>query len=90
MTRDSAAVKRPTEPKSSAEDVVQTFLQSIDSGKRSEKPYRHWSIADCLPADTLKDIQALPFEAPSLDGVSGKRELHNNTRKYFDVDNRKA
>ena len=32
---------------------------------------------------------ALPFEAPSLDGVSGKRELHNNTRKYFDVENRK-
>ncbi|MET0870290.1 MAG: hypothetical protein ABWY15_05350, partial [Methyloceanibacter sp.] len=25
---------------------------------------------------------------PSLDGVSGKRELHNNTRKYFDVENR--
>ena len=30
----------------------------------------------------------LPFDAPSLDGVSGKRELHNNTRKYFDVENR--
>ncbi len=30
-----------------------------------------------------------PSSAPSLDGVSGKRELHNNTRKYFDAENRK-
>jgi hypothetical protein len=90
MTRESAPVKRPTEPKSSAEDVVQTFLHAVDTAKGSDRPYRHWSLADCLPADTLADIHALPFEAPSLDGVSGKRELHNNTRKYFDVDNRKA
>ena len=36
----------------------------------------------------MRTSSALPFEAPSLDGVSGKRELHNNTRKYFDVENR--
>lgn len=89
--RDSVAVKRPTEHagKSSADDVVRNFIKSIDSGKRSEQPYRHWSLKDCLPGDTLEDVLALPFAPPSLDGVSGKRELHNNTRKYFDVDNRK-
>ena len=42
-----------------------------------------------FPPTRVDDILALPFEAPSLEGVSGKRELHNNTRKYFDVDNRK-
>lgn len=90
VMRDSVAVKRPTDrAKSSAEDIVQTFLKSIDNGKRSEQPYRHWSLTDCVPADTLDDMIVLPFEAPSLEGVSGKRELHNNTRKYFDVDNRK-
>src|SRR5712692_5691301 len=89
--RDNVAVKRTSEsgPKSSAEDVVRTFVRSVDSGKRSDRPYRHWSLKDCLPADTIEDIMALPFEAPSLEGVSGKRELHNNTRKYFDVENRK-
>jgi hypothetical protein len=88
--RDNVAVKRATslEAKSSAEDVVKTFLQSVDSGKRSEQPYRHWSLKGCLPSDSVEDIVGLPFEAPSLDGVSGKRELHNNTRKYFDVENR--
>ncbi len=89
--RENIAVKRSTEPgpRSGAEDVVRCFLKSVDSGKRSDQPYPNWSVKECLPADTLDDILALPFEAPSLDGVSGKRELHNNTRKYFDVENRK-
>jgi len=89
--RESVAVKRSTEParKSSADDIVRSFVKSVDNGKRSDKPYRYWSIKDCLPADTVDDVIALPFEAPSLDGISGKRELHNNTRKYFDVESRK-
>jgi hypothetical protein len=29
-------------------------------------------------------LDALPFEAPPLDGVSGSREIHNNTRRYID------
>jgi hypothetical protein len=88
--RESVAVKRSTEParKSSADDVVRSFVKSVNTGKRFEKPYRHWLVRDCLPSDTVDDVIALPFEAPSLDGISGKRELHNNTRKYFDVDNR--
>src|SRR3990170_2418238 len=89
--RDSVAVKHSAEPqgKSGADDVVRNFIKSIDSAKRADQPYCNWSLTACLPADTLDDILALPFAAPSLDGVSGKRELHNNTRKYFDVDNRK-
>jgi hypothetical protein len=88
--RDNVAVKRTPGPevKSSAEDVIKTFLRSVDSAKRSEQPYRHWALQACFPADSVDDVLTLPFEAPSLDGVSGKRELHNNTRKYFDVENR--
>jgi hypothetical protein len=88
--RDSVAVKQSAEQgKSVADDVVRSFIRSIDSAKHADQPYRNWSLTACFPDDTVDDILALPFEAPSLDGVSGKRELHNNTRKYFDVDNRK-
>ena len=86
--RDSVAVKRSAEPKSTAEDIVRNFIRSVDTAKRSDQPYRNWSLTACLPQDTVDDILALPFDAPSLDGVSGKRELHNNTRKYFDAENR--
>ena len=89
--RESVAVKRSAPAgKSSADDIVRSFIKSIDSAKRSDQPYRHWSLKACFPSDVVDDILALPFEAPSIEGVSGKRELHNNTRKYFDVDNRKA
>jgi hypothetical protein len=67
---------------------VASLLDSFGSAKRQEQPYRHWFLQHCLPADAVDQIIALPFEAPALDGISGKRELHNNTRKYFDAENR--
>ena len=87
---ESVAVERSAEPSaaSSAEDIVQSFLKSIDNGESGTTPYRHWFLRDCLPADTIADILTLPFPAPSLEGVSGKRELHNKTRRYFDAENR--
>jgi hypothetical protein len=90
IMRDNVALKPATEheTKSSADDVAARFLDSVKTSKSAAQPYRHWVLTACLPADTVDDILALPFDAPSLDGVSGKRELHNNTRKYFDVDNR--
>jgi hypothetical protein len=72
----------------SKEAFVASLLESIDASKRVETPYRHWFLDRCLPAGAVDQILSLPFEAPSLGGVSGKRELHNNTRKYFDAENR--
>jgi len=73
---------------SSADDVVSSLLRSVEQSQQNETPYRHWFLAGCLPEDTLDDILGLPFEAPDLEGVSGKRELHNATRTYFDAENR--
>jgi hypothetical protein len=88
--RDSVAVKHSAKPHANTltDDIVRSFINSIDTAKRSEQPYRNWSLTACFPPEVVDDILALPFEAPSLEGVSGKRELHNNTRKYFDVENR--
>jgi hypothetical protein len=74
---------------STAEDVVHSLLKSFEQSQQNETPYRHWFLTGCLPEDTLVSILDLPFEAPELGGVSGKRELHNATRTYFDVENRK-
>jgi hypothetical protein len=67
---------------------VAALLESIDGARRQEQPYRHWFLQRCLPADAVDPILDLPFPAPDLGGVSGKRELHNATRKYFDAENR--
>jgi hypothetical protein len=34
-----------------------------------------------------RDLCRLPFPSPDLHGLSGKRELHNDQRHYFDADN---
>src|SRR5215468_153670 len=65
-----------------------TLLESIDASRRIEQPYPHWLLQHCLPADAVDAILDLPFPAPDLGGVSGRREIHNATRKYFDVENR--
>ena len=70
------------------EAFVASLLASMDSARRHEQPYRHWFLEKCVPEDAVDPILALPFPAPNLGGISGKRELHNATRKYFDVVNR--
>ncbi len=71
-----------------SEAVAATLLQSFETAKRAEQPYRHWFLKDCLPTAVADELTTLPFPPPALGGVSGKRELHNATRKYFDIENR--
>jgi len=72
---------------SSAQDVVARLHQSFDEKQQHEQPYRHWFLSSCLPETLLDNIIALPLKVPDLGDVSGKRELHNSTRTYFDVEN---
>jgi hypothetical protein len=67
---------------------VAALLTSIEASERNETPYRHWLLRHCLPEAAVAPVQTLPFPPPALGGVSGRRELHNVTRKYFDVETR--
>ena len=71
---------------SSAHDIVASLIKSFNEKQHYEAPYTHWFLSSCLPDDVLDDIIALPFKVPELGDVSGKRELHNSTRNYFDVE----
>ncbi len=72
---------------STKEDVVASFLKSVDNAQSSDQPYPYWLLRDCLPEDTVAPVAELPFPPPELHGQSGRREIHNATRKYFDVEN---
>ena len=64
------------------------MIFSIETSEPHAAPYKHWFLSRCLPDDVATSVDALPFAAPALSGVSGKRELHNATRTYFDAENR--
>jgi len=49
-------------------------------------PYAHAFLERVFPAATIRELMQLPWPAAGLDGVSGKREAHNDGRRYFDAD----
>ncbi len=63
-----------------------SFEKSLTSASVSDTPYRHWLMRDVVPGEVAQALDAIPFLAPPLDGVSGSREIHNNTRRYIDAD----
>ncbi len=72
---------------STKDAVIDSLIASFKAGKKTNTPYTHWIVERCLPKDAIADIIELPFPAPDLGGVSGKREVHNATRRYFDAEN---
>ena len=71
----------------SESDVSAAVLAAFGRAERHETPYRHWILRDLLPAPVAAALASLDFPAPDLGGVSGKRELHNDQRSYFDAAN---
>jgi len=75
-----------------AEDnnIYKTFTAALACAERHETPYRHWLVSGLFPDDVMDDLQTLSFPVAPLNGVSGKRELHNDSRHYFDQANIKT
>ena len=67
-----------------ANGIASAIDKALETAARFEAPYRHWIMRDLAPSTVLDELLAIDFTAPDLDGVSGKRELHNDQRHYFD------
>ena len=65
--------------------VADAFTAAVANRKRFDAPYRHYLLDNVFPADVSAELAELPFAPPVLNGVSGKRELHNDQRSYFDA-----
>jgi hypothetical protein len=65
----------------------EVLLHSIKSAEMRNEPYKYWLLNNCLTNDAVDAILRLPFLPPDLGGVSGRRELHNASRTYFDSEN---
>ena len=69
----------------SSAEIARRVSASIEARKSHEDPYRWWLIDDMFPASVVRELASLDFAAPSLAGLSGRRELHNESRSYFDA-----
>jgi hypothetical protein len=68
-----------------ADRVADSFASAVAGRRTFEAPYRHYLVENVFPADVAEELAHLPFAPPVLNGLSGKRELHNDERSYFDV-----
>ena len=64
--------------------VADAFAAAVAARQAFDRPYRHYLLENVFPADVSDELATLPFAPPVLNGVSGKRELHNDQRSYFD------
>jgi len=68
-------------------EVKAALANSFRTAARADRPYRHWTLSGIFGGEITQALSALDFPVPDLEGVSGARELHNNTRQYFDAEN---
>lgn len=71
----------------STEAFLNTAKNAMASADHFSEPYQHWVLRDLAPMEIIDDLLSIDFSAPALSGVSGKRELHNDQRHYFDAAN---
>tara|TARA_R110002020_G_C16321741_1_gene774915 strand:+ start:12836 stop:13546 length:711 start_codon:yes stop_codon:yes gene_type:complete len=59
------------------------ILCGLRSARKFESPFTHWIADDIFEPQLRAYLAALPLEAPCLGGVSGTREIHNESRTYL-------
>jgi hypothetical protein len=75
MTSPAAAIRRQ-------------FRRSLEQSRCRVTPYRHWFLAEVLPAETCNGLTALPYTAPVVLETYGRRETNNASRTYFNPEAR--
>jgi hypothetical protein len=64
-------------------EVSTQLLHSLAAARVEAAPYRHWLLADILPADVLAGIDFIPAAPPAIEDTQGRRETHNASRRFF-------
>jgi hypothetical protein len=64
-------------------DVPASVTRSLGEAQARDFPFPHWRLGGLFPGTVPETLARLPFAASPLDGLSGRRELHNDQRQYF-------
>ena len=67
----------------SCEAAIAGLCEAFAVAQAHDQPFAHWTVSQVFPASLAQALADLPFPTVRLDGVSGKRELHNDQRHYF-------
>lgn len=73
----------PFDASAAAASSGEQVRHAIAAADRRTAPFRHWLLADVLPARLATALIDLPFPAPMVGDTAGRRETHNATRRFF-------
>jgi len=65
-------------------ETQQSLLNAFENAAQLETPYRNWRLNPVLPMEAARAIGKLPFSPPDIDDTHGRRETHNDSRRFFD------
>jgi hypothetical protein len=65
------------------------FRHAMLTARRTDWPFRHWSLRGVLPPALCASIAALPFTPPPIADTLGRRETHNASRLFVSPANRR-
>lgn len=66
-----------------ARGIARQFAQSLAFATMRSTPFRHWLLADVLPAEAARAIAGLALPPPFAGETRGKRETHNQHRLFL-------
>ncbi|HUX81488.1 MAG TPA: 2OG-Fe(II) oxygenase [Halothiobacillus sp.] len=66
--------------------VQRSLMTAFNTAEQRQSPYKHWRLHELFPVDIARSISQLPFEPPVIDDTGGRRETHNESRRFFDQD----
>ncbi len=74
---------------SPVKNIEKSVEHAFQNAERFDAPYQHWTLNNLFPSEIADMLPSIEFPIQDLGGVSGKRELHNDTRHYVDTKNRR-
>ena len=84
LERDVAVVRQNAFWK---RQIIDCFCQSAVQRDEYRDPYVHSFLRQVFPDAVLSALQGVTFPLVDYKGQTGSRELHNNTRNYFNETN---
>ncbi len=64
-------------------EIARNFARSLASADRRASPFRHWLLADVLPAGVARALAGLVLPPPIDGETQGKRETFNQQRVFL-------
>jgi hypothetical protein len=57
--------------------------EALQKAQCKSEPFKHWLFEGAIPMELCHEITSLPIKAVEIEETYGKRDSHNNLRKFF-------